>query len=95
MACAQEAIERLRAVQARAEQSAAGLGYYEASMLLGKAYAGWPQHLGEALDVYGSLTEKFPEDFRCGCRPVRVCWPYCRCPGLGGQSIPLLLRQGC
>ena len=62
----QEAIERLKKAQARAEKSAAGLGFYEASMLLGKAYTSWPQHSGEALDVYNSLTEKFPDDFRWG-----------------------------
>ena len=62
---AQEAIERIKAVQKRAESSSAGLGYYEASMLLGKAYSGWASHSGEALEVYGELTTKFPEDFRC------------------------------
>ena len=60
----QEAIERMRAVQKRAEGGGAGLGYYEASMLLGKAYSGWANHSGEALEVYGELTTKFPEDFR-------------------------------
>ena len=71
----QEAIERIKAVQKRAESSSAGLGYYEASMLLGKAYSGWANHSGEALEVYGELTTKYPEDFRCSAEFVQnLAW---------------------
>ena len=87
----QEAIERLKAVQARAEKSAAGLGYYEASMLLGKAYAGWPQHSGEALDVYGALTEKVPDDFRCAGAVILGLTAHVSTPSQSSQE----LRQIC
>ena len=45
----QQAIERLKAVQACAQKSTAGLGHYEASMLLGKAYPGTPDGLSWVL----------------------------------------------
>ena len=41
-----------------------GYGESELSLLLGRVYAQWPGHDGQALDVYDKLIQKNPDDFR-------------------------------
>lgn len=41
-----------------------GYGESELSLLLGRIYAQWPGHDGQALDVYDKLIQKNPDDFR-------------------------------
>ena len=45
-------------------------------MLLGKAYSGWGNHSGEALEVYGELIAKYPDDFRSCLTCLHLCWPH-------------------
>lgn len=41
-----------------------GYGESELSLLLGRIYAQWPGHDGQALDIYDKLIQKNPDDFR-------------------------------
>lgn len=47
-----------------AEGAANGVGEVEARLLLGKVYAQWKGHVGDATAVYDELIQKYPEDFR-------------------------------
>ena len=69
-------LQGLTAAQASAGQQAAavatlkalapseGLGEVEVQLLLGKTYAAWQGHVGDALEVYDRLIESRPEEFR-------------------------------
>lgn len=46
------------------ELVALGYGDSELSLLLGRVYAQWPGHDGQALDIYDKLIQKNPDDFR-------------------------------
>lgn len=57
-------MDRLIAVRQRSSAPSTDISFYEASMLLAKAYAAWPQHSPDALAVYDELISKTPQDFR-------------------------------
>ncbi|KAL0056221.1 hypothetical protein WJX82_008908 [Trebouxia sp. C0006] len=48
------------------QEELATMGYSETeiSLLLGRVYAQWPGHDGQALDIYDKLIQKNPDDFR-------------------------------
>ena len=58
-------MNRLIALRDKAAAPDSDVGFYEASMLLAKTYAAWPQHTPDALAVYDDLIQKSPQDFRC------------------------------
>lgn len=62
----QAAIDAVKAAGQHLPSSLVTVGYGESelSLLLGRIYAQWPGHDGQALDVYDKLIQKNPDDFR-------------------------------
>ena len=65
----QSAIDAVKAAgqhlpSSQEELATMGYGETEISLLLGRVYAQWPGHDGQALDIYDKLIQKNPDDFR-------------------------------
>ena len=59
----EEAIQKLQSYEPVAGKSEE-LGTVDLKLLIAKVYSQWDRHFGDALAVYDSIIEEYPNDYR-------------------------------